>query len=207
MRRRWTIPIALTALIVPVRLFAPRTEPVEGPSTVGELVAACRATGATGRALADAAVQAVAAAYPYYSLWHLGESPRASLRAHRGWSHQYNTVLLEVLQGLGFRARGVHAARVRGFRRPWWLAGHAWVKVVVDGHELDACASTSASRVGHPPFVALTAELPLRAVTRWAMGLSLVPFVVVEVWRSWLTGRPVAPWVYSPKERLNRSDV
>ena len=194
------IPVALTAAVAPVRLFAPRPEPVAGPATVTELIAACRATGSTGRALADAAVPAVARAYPHYSLWHLGESPHASLRGHRGWSHQYNTVLLEVLQGLGFDARLVHAARVRGFRRPWWLAGHAWVKVVVDGHELDACASTAASRVGHPPFVVLTSELPLRTVTRWATGIALVPFVVVEVWRSWLPGRPVAPWVYGARE-------
>ena len=135
------IPVALTAAVAPVRLFAPRPEPVAGPATVAELIAVCRATGSTGRALADAAVQAVA-----------------------------------------------------------WLAGHAWVKVVVDGHELDACASTAASRVGHPPFVVLTSELPLRTVTRWATGIALVPFVVVEVWRSWLAGRPVAPWVYGPRE-------
>ena len=51
------IPVALTAAVAPVRLFAPRPEPVAGPATVAELIAACRATGSTGRALADAAVQ------------------------------------------------------------------------------------------------------------------------------------------------------
>ncbi|HMS37994.1 MAG TPA: hypothetical protein PKA93_12570, partial [Arachnia sp.] len=160
----------------------------------------CRESGLTGAALADRAIAAVARAYPTHSLWHLGEPPRRSLAAHRGWSHQYNTVLLLVLRGLGFDARLVHAARVRGFGYPWWLAGHTWVKVTIDGRELDACASREDSRVGEPPFVPLTAELPLRIVTRWAVGAALVPFVIAEVWRAWLGGRPVAPWVYGERE-------
>ena len=89
---------------------------------------------------------------------------------------------------------------MRGFGYPWWLAGHTWVKVTMDGRELDACASREDSRVGEPPFVPLTAELPLRIVTRWAVGAALVPFVIAEVWRAWLGGRPVAPWVYGERE-------
>ncbi|NHB84063.1 arylamine N-acetyltransferase [Tessaracoccus sp. HDW20] len=157
--------------------------------------------GATGRELADEAVRTVAAAYPYHSLWHLAWTPHASLRAHHGWSHQYNTVLAEVLAALGFEVRLVHAARVRGFGFPWWLSGHSWVKVSLGGRWLDACASSLGSRAGAPPFVPVTAELPLRAVTRWAVGAALVPFVVVEAWRAWLGRRPVAGWVYH--ERVN----
>ena len=144
---------------------------------------------------ANAAVAAVVRAFPRYSLWRLWQSPEASLRDHRGWSHQYNTILLLVLRRLGFEADLVHAARVRGFRRPWWLAGHTWVKVMVDGKRLDACAARPRGRVGEPAFVPVTPELPLRRVTRWGVGAALVPFVVVEVWRAWLGRRPVADWV------------
>lgn len=199
MKLRWLVPVGVGAALLPVWVMAPPPERVEGPDTVVGLIDQCRATGLTGRALADAAIQAVARAYPKHSLWHLIESPRRSLAAHRGWSHQYNTVLLLVLRGLDFHARLVHASRVRGFGYPWWLAGHTWVKVVIDGRTYDACASQESSTVGRPPFVPLTHELPLRRVTRWAVGAALVPFVVAEVWRAWLGGRPVARWVYGDR--------
>lgn len=201
MKLRWLIPAAAGAALLPVWAMAPPPERVAGPDTVQGLVDECLATGLTGRELADEAVAVVARAYPKHSLWHLTEPPRRSLRAHRGWSHQYNTVLLLVLRGLGFQARMVHAARVRGFGYPWWLSGHSWVKVVIDGRAYDACASQESSLVGRPPFVPLTHELPLRRVTRWAVGAALVPFVVAEVWRAWLTRRPVAGWVYGDRSR------
>ena len=201
MRRPWLPPFLLAAAVAPVWVMAPRPIPAEGPDTVWGLVAQCRATDLTGRDLADEAVRVVALAYPVHSLWHLMEPPTWSLRHHRGWSHQYNTVLAGVLSGLGFETRLVHAARVRGFGDPWWLSGHSWVKVTIDGRPLDACASRPDSRVGAPPFVPVTSELPLRTVTRLAVGAALVPFVVAEVWRAWLTRRPVAAWVSGTRER------
>lgn len=195
MRIRSLIGALLTASAVPVVVTAPR--PAGSDLTVDRLVDICAATGLEGRELADEAIARVAEGFVYFSLRHLWESPERALAGGRGWSHQYNTVLFKVLRGLGFEVRAVHAARVRGFRRPWWLAGHAWVKVLVDGRWLDACASLPTNRLGEPPFVALTPELPLRRVTRWAVGLALFPFVVVEVWRSWLVGRPVPGHLYA----------
>lgn len=199
MKLRWAVPALLLGALLPVWVMAPPPKRVDSPDTIDGLTDACRRSGLVGKDLVDEAIRVVAAAYPAHSLWHLTESPERSLRAHRGWSHQYNTVLSEVLRALGFETHLVHAARVRGFGYPWWLSGHSWVKVIVDGRALDACASTEASRAGAPPFVPLTAELPLRIVTRWAVGAALVPFVVVEVWRAWLTGKPVAPWVYGER--------
>lgn len=199
MKLRWTLPLLVGAALAPVWAMAPPPIRTLVPDTVDGLVARCRASGLAGRALADEAIRVVAEAYPAHSLWHLTETPHASLRAHRGWSHQYNTVLAQVLRGVGFHTRLVHAARVRGFGYPWWLAGHSWVKVTVNGRELDACASSADSTVGNPPFIPITSELPLRTVTRWGVGAALVPFVVVEVWRAWLSGQEVAPWVYGEK--------
>ena len=45
----------------------------------------------------------------------------------------------------------------------------------------------------------VTPVLPLRKVTRWAVGLALVPFVIGAVWRAWLTGRDVTDWVYGDR--------
>ncbi|GAA4904578.1 hypothetical protein GCM10025789_24620 [Tessaracoccus lubricantis] len=198
-RLGWSPAAALAAAFLPVVAMSPRRPMVAGPHTVAGLAEQCRATGSTGRALADEAVVAVAHAFPYYSLWHVWETPERALASHRGWSHQYNTVLLLVLRELGFKARLVHAARVRGFQNPWWLRGHTWAKVDVGGYELDACASSAANRVGSVNFIPLTRELPLRRVTRWALGTWMIAFVVLEVWRAWLGGREVAPWVYGRK--------
>ena len=90
----------------------------------------------------------------------------------------------------------MHAARVRGFHGPWWLKGHTWVKVEISGHELNACASSPANRVGAVGFTPLTRELPLRRVTRWALGLALVPFVAGTLVRSWFLKRPLPAWIH-----------
>lgn len=88
LRLGWTPAVLLGATLLPVVGLAPARPTLDGPDTVEEIAAQCRATGATGRALADEAIAAVARAYPCYSLWHLWESPERSLRSHRGWSHQ-----------------------------------------------------------------------------------------------------------------------
>lgn len=167
---------------------------------VEDLVAKLRATDLAGKSLVDEAIAQVAHAMPYHSAWHLWENPENALRHGRGWAHQCNTVLLLVLRDLGFDAKLVHAARVRGFQFPWFLSGHTWVKVNIDGAWLDACASSSQNRAGEINFVPLTAELPMFVRTRFAVGLALSPFVVVEVWKSWLTGSPLPTWVFGRRD-------
>lgn len=185
--------------LAPVVVRTPVRVDSDSPSTVDGLVTLVRAQGLRGREEIDAAIIAVADAFPRYSLWRLWANPHAALAAHQGWSHQYNTVLLLVVRGLGYEARLVHSARVRGLGGPWWLAGHTWAKVRFGGHWLDACASRRTNRVGDVGFVPLTPELPMRRSTRWAVGAALVPFVVLETWRTLLEGREVAAWVDRPR--------
>ncbi|MGV8847113.1 transglutaminase domain-containing protein [Tessaracoccus sp.] len=182
--------------VVPVAWLAPRPVKTGGAQAPDELVWALRDQGLQGSDLVDEAMHRVAAEYTHESLWHMWESPETSLARGRGWSHQYNTVLLEVLRALGFDAHLVHAARVRGFRHPWWYAGHAWVEVTIDGRQFDACASRTDNRVGDLGFTPVTAELPYRTVTRLGVALALTPFVTMGVWRAWMTGRPVSRWIY-----------
>ncbi len=176
-------------------LGAPRPTPHRDTS-VSELVDRLRTTGLEGAALVNEAIRDVARNFPHHSVWHLWETPHVALRNGRGWSHQYNSVLAEVLRGLGLDVRLVHAARVRGFGSPWFFTSHAWVKVVVDGRLRDACASRETNTVERVPFVAVTEELPFRRVSRIATAMGLVPFVVGAVWRSWLTGETVPDWLY-----------
>lgn len=188
--------MAAIAVVAPVAVLAPRSVKTGGARATDELIWALREEGLEGAALVDAAMARVAGEYTHYSLWNMWESPETSLARGRGWSHQYNTVLRDVLRGLGLDARLVHAARVRGFRHPWWQAGHAWVKVALDDRPRDACASSVSNTLADVGFTPVTAELPYRSVTRLGVALALTPFVTVGVWRAWLTGRPVSRWIY-----------
>lgn len=199
MRKRWFGLAAAVLTLGPVVALAPPRTRNRPASALDDLVAQCLTSGHRGRELVTEAIQTVAQEFEHHSVWHLWESPAQALAGRRGWSQQYNTVLLEVLRRLGFEARLVHAARVRGFGYPWWLSGHAWVKVRIGSQELDACASRGTNRAGECGFVPLTMELPVRLVTRWAVSLALTPFVAREVWAAWLTGRPVPAFVYSPR--------
>ena len=182
MTRKLTTAAVVSALAtVPVVIGSPPSEKTSGARSIAEVVDDLRATGLKDRDLVDAAIVAVAGEYTHYSAWHLWESPQRSLAMGRGWSHQYNTVLLNVFQHLGFEARLVHAARVRGWRHPWWHAGHTWVKVTVNGRRYDACASRASNRAGDVGFTPVTAELPYTDVTRVGIAAALAPFVVCVV--------------------------
>ena len=184
------------AVVAPVAILAPRPAKSHGARAVDEVIWTLRDTGLHRGELVDAAMARVAGEYTHESLWHMWETPETSLARGRGWSHQYNTVLCDVLRALGFDATLVHAARVRGFRHPWWYAGHAWVEVMVDDRPRSACASRVGNRLGDVGFTPVSAELPYRRVTRLGVAMALTPFVTAGVWRAWLTGRPVSRWIY-----------
>lgn len=168
--------------------------------SVADLVDELRDADAHGADLVDAAISTVCAAFPEHSVWHLWESPRTALANGRGWSQQYNTVLAEVLEALGFDVRLVHAARVQGWRNPWFFVSHTWVKVNIDGSWLDACASTSSNQLGQVGFFPVSDELPVRASTRFTVAAALVPFVTFAVWRAKVTGEPIPSWVHRRRE-------
>lgn len=172
-----------------------------GPDrSLGGILARLRSSGLEGRELADAAIAAVNEGFPQHSVWHLWESPETALANGRGWSHQYNAILAQVLRALGFEVRRVHAARVRGWRHPWFYSSHSWVKVNLEGRWLDACASRSTNRLGEVGFVPVSEELAYRRSTPYTVGLGLIPFITFGVWRAWLTGRDVAPWIYRRRD-------
>lgn len=167
---------------------------------IDDIVRDLRATGLEGRELADEAIRTVAAAVPYHSVWHLWEDADRAVRNGRGWGHQYNAALVRVLRELGFRAKLVHAARVQGFEYPWYMSGHTWAKVMIDGYWLDACAATTDNYTGRVSFVPVTDELPRFTRTVLAEGLALTPMVLFNIWRALLTGTPVPDWVYHRTE-------
>lgn len=192
MRLAWLLVGTVVATVIAA---TPRASGTRPPATIEGLVAELTTTGLAGGPLADAATLAVCREFPVHTVWSLWEPPSLALANGRGWSHQYNTVLLKVLRGLGFRARLVHAARVRGWPHPWFFASHAWVKVEVDDRWRDACASRSGNRLGQVGFTPVTDVLPFRCSTRWTVPVGLAPFVVGGVLRAWLTGREIPDWI------------
>lgn len=200
---------ALATAVVPVVLAAPRPDPgrpdhtrpdgsVEELRDLDDVVAACRASEATGWQLVDEATALVHAMYTHYSCWHLWLRPAASLAAGHGHSVQYNLALGEVLTRLGFDVEAVHASRVRLEHHPWYHVGHSWLRVAHEGRRLDVCASRVTNTAGRVSFVPVTDVRPLTTLTRLDTAVALAPFVVASVWRSWLTGRPIQPWVHRP---------
>lgn len=183
--------VAVGAVVV----AAPRPAADRGP-TIAELTERTRSSGLHGKALVEEAIRRTAAAYEYYSAWHLWESAQQSLAHRHGWSHQYNAVLRDVLRGLGFRARLVHSAWTRGTDHPWWHRGHTWVQVEVDGRMHDACASRASNQLDELPVTAVSDELLHGRRTRVGTALFMAPFVVWTVWKHWVTGRPMPAWIH-----------
>jgi len=200
--------------VLPVIIRAPGPEPAlpehttpGGPTRtlrdIDDVVAACREDaarpdGPQGAELMDLATSLVNQMYSHYSCWHLWLSPAQSLAAGHGCSLQYNMALAEVLRRLGFTVHPVHASRVRMEHHPWYHTGHAWLQVEVDGRRLDVCASRPGNRAGQVAFVPITEVRPLGPLTRADNTLALTPIVAASLWRSWLTGRPAARWMYRP---------
>lgn len=185
-------------LVGPALVAAPRPERPgdRAAGSTAEVVAACRASGLQGWELVDEATRLVNAGYAKHSLWHLWESPGASLERGRGWSGQYNRALADVLAELGFRVEVVHASRVRGLgRNPWWQAGHTWLRVTHDGRTRDVCASRPGNTAGQVPFVAMTQVRPVHRWTRAAVSTALAPVVAVQAWRQ-VAGAEVPRWLY-----------
>ncbi|AXE38164.1 hypothetical protein [Acidipropionibacterium virtanenii] len=209
MTRPLLIFAACAAALAPVVIGAPRPRPAgqtveardggrRSIDTLDDVVAAAKDSGATGRELVNLATVMVHRMYTHYSSWHLWLTPAGSAERGQGNSFQYNLALAEVLGRLGFSVQPVHAARVRMEHHPWYHTGHTWLRVRIEGRTLDVCASRSGNRAGQVGFLPVTDVLPLGPVTRLDSALALAPFVVVSVWKSWLTGRGVQRWLYRP---------
>ncbi|MGO4958269.1 hypothetical protein ACTQ49_13540 [Luteococcus sp. Sow4_B9] len=186
----------LASAVAPAVVTAPRAEKARERDAINRIVQHCRTSGLSGWELVDEASRQVHAAYTHHSLWHLWETPTASLERGRGWSAQYNGALALVLRELGFEVQEVHASRVRGLgRNPWWQAGHTWLRVTHQGRTLDVSASSAQNIAGNVDFVPTSVVRPTRRWTRSAVSVALAPIVAVQAWRQ-LRGAQTPRWLY-----------
>lgn len=199
----------LGVAVAPVIIKAPRRARAGAgePGSPAEVVRACRASGLSGRALVDHAQQLVNRRFTTYSILNLWETPGSAFRNGRGYSNQYNLVLAEVLEALGFSVQRVRASRVRKDQSPWWRTGHSWLRVVVDGKPLDVCAGAATNRAGEVDFYPVSEVHRFNAFTYLNSNNGMIPFAVFEAWRSLVTGRPLPRWVQRPfTERVREGD-
>ena len=64
------------------------------------------------------------------------------------------------------------------------------------GETLDVCASRAGHRAGKVSFMPLSDPRPVHFWTGGLIRLGLAGPVTYEVWKSWLSGRPVPRWVF-----------
>lgn len=192
---------ALAAAVTPVVVRAPKPA-LSLPGdvrSIDEAVTALQSSPARDWDLVNEAVLLVNAKFTRYSLWHFWENSDAAFRNSRGFAYQYNLALLRILRRLGIQAQGVHAARVRfepAKPSPWWASGHMWVRVTIDGQTRDVGASDASNRSGSVNFIPVSDARPLNLWTVALVRATLAPNAVWQVWRSWLTGKPVPRWFY-----------
>lgn len=200
MKKRIVTLATLVGAVAPVVALAPKASRRRGDvPDLSSAVDACRASGRDGWELVGFATRLVNDTYEHYSAWHLWVSPDRSLERAQGLSLQYNQALAEVLRRLGFDVAVVQSARVRHETpRPWWLAGHVWLRVTIGAHTRDVCAGNGRNRPGDVDFVPVSDVRPFRAISHLGLcTLGVVP-VTWTVWRSWITGDHVPAWLYRP---------
>ena len=195
---KW-LPLMAGAAIAPVVVASPKPQPqmIGDVRTIDDAITRLDAAGDSGWELVQSAVDLVNSQFSAYSAWHLWESPEVAFRNSRGFSIQYNVALAQILRGLGFEVEVVHAARVRGATpRPWWRTGRTWLRVTHDGRTRDV----SAGRQGPVGELCFTPVSEVRAVNPWTtigIRLAMTPLVAFQVWKAWLTRRPVPAWIYA----------
>lgn len=206
MRKRFALAgLAALGWVVAQRIPAADPSTEGSSSSIAECAARCRATGATGWELVEHAQQLVWQQYRWHSQLHVWAGIEGSFSRRQGSPAQINTALARVLRELGFRARVVHAARVRRSRSvPWWRTGHVWLRVSHDGVTRDVCATRSDHQPGRVSFDAVTRVLPMRPVTYWATFGAIGLVTTAQLLISAARGEPTPAWVYHPHDRCTR---
>ena len=197
------IGLGIGAVIVPIVVRAP--EPAlnlpRDVRTLEEAVDDCMGTRLAGWELVDYATHLVNQKFTRYSLWHLWESSGQAFERSRGCSVQYNLALGRVLAALGFEVEVVRADQVefdteRPGETPDWTHQHTWLRVNHDGQVRDVSAAGADHRAGQVRFHPLGEVVPQQPGEGVAWRLKLAPVVIYEVWKAWLTRRPVPRWIF-----------
>lgn len=139
--------VTLYLLTIPMlrRLPKPGRVSMDGITTIGDAVEACRRTHLQGWDLV-AYAQNLAARKFTYSRLNTWDTPSRAFERGMGYCEQQALALKKIYDWLGIDARPVFALRckfparvVDGMPSPGGVSGHAWLRVRIGDEELDVC--------------------------------------------------------------------
>ena len=140
------------------RLPRPGRVSMDGITTIEDAVEACRQTKLQGWDLVAYAQQLVARKFTYSRL-NTWETPSRAFERGMGYCEQQALALKQIYDRLGIAVRPVFSLHckfparvVDGIPSPGGVTGHAWLRVRIDGKELDVCPGSVSNRPGITDF-------------------------------------------------------
>ena len=141
----------------------------DGIVTIDDAVTVCRATGLDGWELAAYAQNLTARKFSYTRRYPW-DTPARAFERGQGYCQQQALALKQIYDELGIKNKVVYAARVRftavggGYIKER-VTGHTWLRVDLDGRELDVCPGNASNIPGITDFQPLTPVVSLN----WTM--------------------------------------
>lgn len=140
---------------------------LDGVKTIDDAVRVCRESGLSGWDLAAYAQNLTAKKFSY-SRRNPWDTPARAFERGEGYCQQEALALKEILDRLGIDCRPVYAARCRfeaqmidGELSNERITGHVWLKVRINGKELDVCPGSVTNMPGVVNFTVLSDVKPL----------------------------------------------
>jgi hypothetical protein len=135
---------------------------LDGVTTISDAVITCRARGTTGWDLVAYAQNLTARKFTY-SRQNPWDTPAKAFARGEGYCLQEALALKEIYDGLGIDCRLVYCARCRftarmvdGQLSAPSINGHAWLRVKIDGKEMDVCPGNVTNTPGVTDFTVLS---------------------------------------------------
>jgi hypothetical protein len=135
---------------------------VDGVKTIEDAVKVCKDSGLSGWDLVAYAQNLTARKFTY-SRRNPWDTPARAFERGEGYCQQQALALKEIYDRLGIDCRPVYAARCRfaaqmidGQMAKERVTGHAWLKVKIDGKELDVCPGSLTNMPGVVNFTVLS---------------------------------------------------
>lgn len=135
---------------------------LDGVATIDDAVGVCRDSGLKGWDLAAYAQNLTARKFSY-SRRNPWDTPSRAFERRQGYCQQQALALKEIYDRLGIDCRPVYAARCRfearmidGLLSKERITGHTWLRVKINGKELDVCPGSVTNMPGVVNFTVLS---------------------------------------------------
>jgi hypothetical protein len=156
--------------------------------TIGDAVAACRASQLAGWELV-AFTQNLAARKFTYSRRNPWDSPERAFERGMGYCQQQALALKAIYDRLGIHAQPVYAMQccfpprtIHGIPEPAMTGPHTWLRVTLGNRTLNVCPGNIANVPGKTRFIVLS---PVKPLPVWLQPFSHLGSVIENTKRDW----------------------